>query len=63
MATKVPYIHFTFTVPRVKLPGNYLLVIHQEHNDEVDQQRNRNANDIHRDGDDQAAGMDKSEKF
>lgn len=35
VATKVPYTHFTFTVPRVKLPGNYLLVIHHE-NDEKD---------------------------
>lgn len=30
MATKVPYTHFTFTLPKVKLPGNYLLVIHRE---------------------------------
>ncbi len=29
-ATKVPYTHFTFPVPRVKLPGNYLLVIYRE---------------------------------
>ena len=30
MATKVPYTHFSFTVPKIKLPGNYLLVIHRE---------------------------------
>ncbi|MCG8311431.1 MAG: DUF5103 domain-containing protein [Cytophagales bacterium] len=30
MATKVPYIHFTFEIPRVKLPGNYLLVVYRE---------------------------------
>ena len=35
MATKVPYTHFTFKVPRVKLPGNYLLVIYRE-NDKSD---------------------------
>jgi len=35
MATKVPYTHFTFQVPRVKIPGNYLLVIYRE-NDEHD---------------------------
>jgi hypothetical protein len=35
IATKVPYTHFTFTIPRVKLPGNYLLVIYREP-DEMD---------------------------
>jgi hypothetical protein len=35
IATKVPYTHFTFTVPHVKLPGNYLLVIYREA-DEMD---------------------------
>lgn len=30
LATKVPYTHFTFVVPRVKLPGNYLLVVYRE---------------------------------
>ena len=30
IATKVPYTHFTFTLPKVKLPGNYLLVIYRE---------------------------------
>lgn len=30
IATKVPYTHFTFPLPRVKLPGNYLLVIYRE---------------------------------
>jgi hypothetical protein len=30
VATKVPYTHFTFTLPKVKLPGNYLLVIYRE---------------------------------
>jgi len=32
IATKVPYTHFTFPVPRVKLPGNYILVIYRENN-------------------------------
>lgn len=30
IATKVPYTHFTFPIPRVKLPGNYLLVIYRD---------------------------------
>lgn len=30
IATKVPYTHFTFRVPPVKLPGNYLLVVYRE---------------------------------
>lgn len=30
VATKVPYTHFTFTLPKVKLPGNYLLVVYRE---------------------------------
>ncbi len=30
IATKVPYTHFTFTLPKVKLPGNYLLVVYRE---------------------------------
>ena len=34
IATKVPYTHFTFTVPEVKIPGNYLLVIYKEGNKE-----------------------------
>lgn len=34
--TRVPYIHYRFLVPRVKLPGNYLLVVY----------RGRNKNDI-----------------
>ncbi len=28
--TKVPYYHYRFAVPRVKLPGNYLLVVYDE---------------------------------
>lgn len=32
IATKVPYTHFTFPVPKVKLPGNYLLVIYRDGN-------------------------------
>lgn len=35
MATKVHYTHFTYTVPRVKIPGNYLLVIYR-YQDESD---------------------------
>jgi hypothetical protein len=34
VATKVPYTHFTFTLPKVKLPGNYLLVIYREPDEE-----------------------------
>lgn len=34
IATKVPYTHFTFPVPRVKLPGNYVLVIYRDNDDE-----------------------------
>ena len=34
MATKVPYTHFTFPIPKVKLPGNYLLVIYRDGNEE-----------------------------
>lgn len=33
IATKVPYTHFTFPVPRVKLPGNYLLVLYRDGDD------------------------------
>jgi hypothetical protein len=29
MATKVHYTHFTYAVPRVKIPGNYLLVVYR----------------------------------
>ncbi|NJN25061.1 MAG: DUF5103 domain-containing protein [Cyclobacteriaceae bacterium] len=32
IATKTPYTHFTFVVPSVKLPGNYLLVVYREGN-------------------------------
>ncbi len=32
--TKVPYIHFSFQVPAVKLSGNYLLVVYEEGNAE-----------------------------
>ncbi|MFD1187912.1 type IX secretion system plug protein [Pontibacter rugosus] len=28
--TRVPYVHYTFQVPRVKLSGNYLLVVSEE---------------------------------
>ncbi len=34
IATKIPYTHFTFPVPKVKLPGNYLLVIYHENDKE-----------------------------
>jgi hypothetical protein len=30
--TKVPYQHFTFTVPKVKLPGNYVLLVYRGRN-------------------------------
>lgn len=32
--TKIPYYHYRFVVPRVKLPGNYLLVVYDERNRE-----------------------------
>lgn len=28
--TKVPYVHYSFKVPRVKLSGNYLLIVQEE---------------------------------
>lgn len=28
--TYVPYVHYTFRLPRVKLPGNYLLVVYRD---------------------------------
>jgi hypothetical protein len=30
--TKVPYTHYRMEVPKVKLPGNYLLMVHREGN-------------------------------
>jgi hypothetical protein len=30
--TKIAYVHYTFEVPRVKLPGNYLLMVYREGN-------------------------------
>lgn len=30
--TKVPYYHYRFEAPQVKLPGNYLLVVHRDGN-------------------------------
>ena len=30
--TKIPYYHYRFMLPRVKLPGNYLLVVYDERN-------------------------------
>lgn len=30
IATKIPYTHFTFQVPKVKMAGNYLLVIYRD---------------------------------
>jgi len=33
--TKVPYIHYTFRLPQVKMPGNYLLVVYRS-SDESD---------------------------
>ena len=31
-STKVPYYHYTFEVPKVKLPGNYVLMVYQDGN-------------------------------
>jgi len=33
-STSVPYIHYYFQVPPVKLPGNYLLVVYRESDEE-----------------------------
>jgi len=30
--TKIPYYHYRFQVPKVKLPGNYVLVVYNERN-------------------------------
>ncbi len=30
--TQIPYVHYRFNLPRVKLPGNYLLVVYREGN-------------------------------
>lgn len=30
--TKIPYVHYYFEVPKVKLPGNYVLMIYREGN-------------------------------
>jgi len=30
--TKIPYYHYRLTLPRVKLPGNYVLVVYDERN-------------------------------
>lgn len=30
--TKVPYVHYTFEVPRVKITGNYVLMVYREGN-------------------------------
>ncbi|MFC5412372.1 DUF5103 domain-containing protein [Larkinella bovis] len=30
--TKIPYYHYRFPVPKVKLPGNYVLVVYNERN-------------------------------
>lgn len=31
--TRTPYIHYSFEVPKVKLPGNYLLVVYRGNNE------------------------------
>ena len=33
MATKVHFTHFTYIVPKVKLPGNYLLLVYRNYNE------------------------------
>ncbi|MEZ0541837.1 DUF5103 domain-containing protein [Fibrella sp. Tmos10] len=36
ISTKVPYYHYKYSVPRLKLPGNYVLVVYNERNrDEI----------------------------
>lgn len=30
--TRIPYVHYRFTVPRVKLPGNYVLAVYRNNN-------------------------------
>lgn len=32
--TRIPYVHYNFIVPRVKLPGNYVLVVYRNNNPE-----------------------------
>lgn len=32
--TKVPYVHYTLQLPRVKISGNYLLVVYKNNNEE-----------------------------
>ncbi len=32
--TRVPYIHYTFNLPRFKIPGNYLLIVYRGNNTE-----------------------------
>ncbi|MBO0937916.1 DUF5103 domain-containing protein [Fibrella sp. HMF5335] len=34
ISTKIPYYHYRYTVPRMKLPGNYVLVVYNEQNRE-----------------------------
>lgn len=33
--TKVPYTHYTFALPKVKIPGNYLLYVYREYDEEA----------------------------
>jgi hypothetical protein len=33
MATKVPFTHYQFSLPRVRLPGNYLLVVYRNYDE------------------------------
>ncbi len=32
MTTKVPFTHYTFALPRVRLPGNYILAVYRDYN-------------------------------
>lgn len=33
--TKIPYIHYTFKVPQVKIPGNYIVEVYRNTTDEI----------------------------
>ncbi len=33
--TRVPYVHYNFVLPRFKIPGNYLLVVYRDSEDDI----------------------------
>jgi hypothetical protein len=34
LATKVPYVHYTMVLPQVRLPGNYVIAVYREYDEE-----------------------------